>query len=425
MVTIFVPREVEKGETRVALTPTTAKSLVTMGFKVYLEKGAGEGSLFGDRDYQEVGVEVTEDLSKWGEADLVLKLHPPKMGDPRDEVVLFKEGAVLVSFLWPLWEKNKALVEALAERKVSAFAMDLIPRITRAQSMDALTSQASIGGYKAAIFAANHLRKLLPLMMTPSGTIKPAKFVILGAGVAGLQALATAQRLGAVVEVSDIRPSTKEQVESLGGKFIEIETSENLEDKSGYAKEVGEDFLKRQREVLTQHLKTADAVITTARVPGKKPPLLITKEMLSAMKKGSVVIDMAASDLGGNCELSKPDEEVEFNGIKIFGPQNLPATLPVDASSMYANNVLKVVQLLYPNVARRRKAEEGQEPPKLELNFEDEIIAGSIATHGGEIVHPKVREVLNLPPKEEKKAEESEGGEGSSEGEGGSEAKSQ
>lgn len=301
----------------------------------------------------------------FGAADLVLKFHP----FTEEEVGRLKDGAVTVSFLWPL--QNRKSVEALLRKKVSAFAMDLLPRISRAQTMDALSSQSNLGGYKAVLLAADHLPNIFPLMTTAAGTIKPAKVVIMGAGVAGLQAIATAKRLGAVVEVSDVRAAVKEQVESLGGRFIQIDGAAAMEDSGGYAKEASKEFLQKQKELVRKHIIAADVVITTALVPGKPAPKLVTADMVAEMRKGSVIVDLAAEQ-GGNCELTEPGKISNKDGVTIIGLLNLPSLLPVNATQMYARNVLAVVEHVFPKGA-------------LNLDFNDEINAASFLTHEGKI----------------------------------------
>jgi NAD(P) transhydrogenase subunit alpha len=369
------------GETRVSATPETVKRYVKDGFDVTVEAGAGMGASITDADYQAVGATIATDAAAaYAAADITLKVNAPGLRDDlgKHEIDLLREGAILVSFLWPL--QSLELVAKLRDRKITAFAMDQIPRITRAQKMDALSSQANIGGYKAVILAASHLPKIFPLLMTAAGTITPAKVVIMGAGVAGLQAIATAKRLGAVVEVSDVRSAVKEQVESLGGRFIELETDEDLEDAGGYAKEQSAEFLQKQQALVRRHILQADVVITTALIPGKPAPRLITAEMVKEMKEGAVIVDMAVIQ-GGNCELSEKDEVVVKDGVTIIGHSNLPATVPFHASDMYAKNVMGVVHLVYKGT-------------ELNLDFEDEILDGSIVTHDGTVRVPAVAEAL-------------------------------
>jgi NAD(P) transhydrogenase subunit alpha len=370
------------GETRVAATPETVKKMVQAGLEVWVEKGAGDASNLPDKQYEDAGAKITSNVAEaWGQADVVLKVAPLSFNDQlaKPEAETLKEGAIVFGFMAPYAHLDT--VRTLADRGVTTLAMELIPRVTRAQSMDALSSQANVAGYKAAVLAATRLSKHFPLLMTAAGTIPPARVVIMGGGVAGLQALATAKRLGAIVEVSDIRPAVKEQVESLGGRFIDLPMDESGEGEGGYAKEMGEDFLRRQREIVKQHVAAADVVIATAQVPGKKAPVLVTADMVDAMRPGSVIIDLAAEQ-GGNCEFSKPDEEVNHNGVMILGPTNLAATLAHDASTVYSRNVLALFQLLL--------KEEGQ----IEIDTNDEIIAGTLLTHAGEIVHEPTAEQL-------------------------------
>lgn len=379
MSTLFVPREVVTDETRVAATPETVKRLVRLGFDVMIEAGAGEGSQIADQEYSEAGAQISttprEDVAR---ADVIVKFHPPTEHPSWGvhEVDTYKKGALLVAFVWPLVDPS--LAHRLAERGVTVFSMDMVPRISRAQSMDALSSQSNIAGYKAVLMAAEALPLMFPLMMTAAGTIKPAKVVIIGAGVAGLQAIATAKRLGATVQVSDIRPAVKEQVESLGGKFIEVETDEELEDQGGYAKEASEDFKRRQREVLAQRIAEANVVITTALIPGRPAPKLVFEDMVKSMKSGSVIVDLAAEQ-GGNCELTEPGEVVVKEGVTIIGKRLIPSLLPVNASEMYAKNILTVLQHLFPK-------------GEYTLDFEDEITVGSVVAHEGHIRSSRVRD---------------------------------
>jgi len=384
MAKVFIPHERRPGETRVAATPETVKRMLKQGLEVVVERGAGAASLFSDGEYEAAGAQLVVDpAAAWESADVVLKVTPPGHfeGLTRHEAEGLKPGAVLIGFLAPY--RNLDMVRTLAAGRVTSLALELVPRVTRAQPMDALSSQASIGGYKAVLLAAWRLPKYLPLLMTAAGTIKPARVVVMGAGVAGLQAIATAKRLGAVVEVSDVRAAVKEQVESLGGKFIELPQAESGEGQGGYAREMGEDFLRRQREIVQRHLAAADAVITTALVPGRPAPRLVTAEMVRAMRPGSVIVDLAVEQ-GGNCELSKADSEVVENGVVILGPSNLPAAMPHDASLLYARNVHSLLQLIIDK--------EGKVAPSLD----DEIIAGALLTHGGDVLHKATAEQLQL-----------------------------
>lgn len=375
MAKILIPKETRAGETRVAATPETVKRLIKEGFEVTIEAGAGEASYLPDTGYEEVGGKiVSNDASAWGDADVVLKVGPLAT----NEIEALKPEAIVVGLLDPYREPE--MVRQLASKRITSLAMELVPRITRAQSMDALSSQANIAGYKAVILAASRLSRYFPLLMTAAGTIPPARVVIMGAGVAGLQAVATAKRLGAVVEVSDIRPAVKEQVESLGGRFIELPFEETGEGTGGYAKEMGEDFLRRQREILTEHVGAADVVITTAQVPGKQAPRLLTLDMLNAMRPGAVVVDLAAEQ-GGNCEVSRAGEEVVHNGVLILGPVNLATTMSHDASMVYARNVLALLQGMMKDEA-------------IQIDLEDEVVAGSLLTHAGEVAHAPTAEKL-------------------------------
>jgi len=377
MTTVFVPKETHEGEPRVAATPETVQKMVKEGFEVAVESGAGALSSFSDAAYEKAGarmVPTADARSAWSSAGAVLVVRAPS----DESVAALSQGSVLIGLLAPY--KNADLARTLADRKVSSLAMELVPRISRAQAMDALSSQASIAGYKAVLVAAAHLGRYFPLLMTAAGTIPPSRVVIMGAGVAGLQAIATAKRLGAIVEVSDIRPAVKEQVESLGGKFIELPMEESGEGAGGYAKEMGEDFLRRQREIVTQHLSHANVAITTALIPGKPAPKLISREMVEAMRPGAVIVDLAIEQ-GGNCELSRADEEVHHQGVTILAPSNLAATLAEDASTLYARNVHSLLQLMMKEGA-------------LAVDTEDEVIAGSLLTHDGQVVHDPTAQAL-------------------------------
>lgn len=372
---VFVPRERTPGETRVALVPEGVRKLQKAGFLVQVEAGAGEAAHILDSSYTEAGAELVEDAAHgFAEADVVLKVAPFTVA----EAGQLKEGAAAIGFMAPYAHPD--VVKVLAERKLSSFSMELVPRISRAQSMDALSSQASLAGYKAVLLAAGALDKYFPLMMTAAGTIQPARVVVLGAGVAGLQALATAKRLGAVVEVSDIRPEVKEQIESLGGKFIDLPLEEVEQGEGGYAREVTKEFLEKQQAIVANRLAEADVAITTALVPGRPAPKLITEAMVERMRAGAVIVDMAVAQ-GGNCALSKPGETVEAHGVTILGPENLPASVPADASIMYSRNVQTLLLHL---------AKEGE----LALDLEDEITKGALLTHEGQIMHPPTRAAI-------------------------------
>ena len=376
MASAFVPKESRPGETRVAVSPETVKRLVRAGLAVAVESGAGVAAGMPDAELQKAGASIAPSSSgsEWS-ADLVLKVAPPTV----EEVGRLREGGVLVSHVLPA--TNPDVVEALRARKVSALAMDLVPRISRAQAMDALSSQATVAGYKAVLMGAVEMKKLCPLLMTAAGTVPPAKAVIFGAGVAGLQAIATAKRLGCKVEATDVRLAAKEQVESLGARFIDVPGMEDMEDEGGYAKEASEDFLRRQREEVAKRVAEADLVITTAQVPGRKAPVLVSEEMLRSMHPGAVVVDLAV-DSGGNCVRSEPGVVVEFEGVRIVGASNVPATVPQHASELYARNVNNLVQLFV--------GEEG----RLATDFEDEVLAGCLLTHAGKVVHGPTAEAL-------------------------------
>ncbi len=368
---VFIPKETD--DTRVAANLSTVKSIIKLGLQVAVESKAGEKSFISDREYEDAGA-VLGSAELFGSADIILAVNPPNS----DQIEKLKENSVWISMLVP--PSNLEVIKKLQEKKITCFSMNLIPRISRAQRLDALSSQTNLAGYKAVIMAANSLGKIFPLMMTAAGTIKPAKVVILGAGVAGLSAVATAKRLGAQVEVSDVRPAVKEQVESLGAKFIEVPFDKDTEDKSGYAKQVSKEFLKRQAKEVAERIKTADIVITTALVPGKKAPILITEEMAASMKSGSVIVDLAASQ-GGNCALSEPGKTIVKNGITIIGEENVPATIPVHATGMYAKNILYFLSGII---------KEG----KLEINKEDEIYRDSLITSNGKIENKMVKDLL-------------------------------
>jgi proton-translocating NAD(P)+ transhydrogenase subunit alpha len=373
-VKIGVLSETARGEQRVALVPDVAARLVATGFDVVVQAGAGEAAGFTDDAYREAGAAVEADRhALLGAADVVLSVQPPAPGD----VPVLRSGAATISFLQPATQG--AVIEALAARGVTAFSLELVPRISRAQSMDALSSQASLGGYKAVLMAANRLGKFFPMLMTAAGTIPPAKVLVLGAGVAGLQAIATARRLGAVVEAYDVRPAVKEEVKSLGAHFLELDLA-SQEGQGGYAREQSDEFLTRQRELLTERVAASDVVITTAAVPGRRAPLLVTAAMVAGMRRGSVIVDLAA-DSGGNCELTRPGQVIEVDGVWVDGTTNVPSTVPLHASQLYARNVFNLLQHLVAGGA-------------LKLDFEDEITAGACVTHGGRVVNERARELM-------------------------------
>jgi NAD(P) transhydrogenase subunit alpha len=377
---IAVAKEIEVCERRVALNPDTVTRLVKQGLEVWVEKGAGEGSFFSDSAYEAAGATVITDTAKlWSEADIVLKVSPPKERENGgSEIELLRQGSVLISFLNPLG--NPSVVKELANRHITALSMEMIPRTTRAQSMDALSSQASLAGYKAVLIAAAALPKYFPMLTTAAGTIAPAKVFIMGAGVAGLQAIATARRLGAVVEAFDIRPAVKEEVQSLGAKFVEVKLEEETTAAGGYAKEISEASKQRTQEVVAEHVKNADVVITTAQVPGRKAPRLVTEEMVAQMKPGSVIVDLAAEQ-GGNCACTQAGKDILWNGVTIIGPINLPSSMPVHASQLYSKNLTSLLQLLIKDKT-------------LQVDFADDIIDAACITHAGEIRNQRVQDAL-------------------------------
>ena len=378
---IAIPKEILPGENRVACVPDVASKFIKAGFEIIVEKGAGLNAGFTNENYEKAGAKIAGNLDElYSSADIVFKVQRP-LDHPdagKNELDMMKSGTLLITFLYPLHYYE--LAKKCAEKGINVISMDMIPRTTIAQKMDALSSQANIAGYKSVIMTANELGKIFPLMMTAAGTISPAKVVIMGAGVAGLQALGTAKRLGAVVEVSDIRPAVKEEVQSLGGKFIEVETAEDMQDESGYAKEASEEFLKKQKELIFKHITEADIVITTALVPGKKAPVLVTEEMVKNMRPGSVVLDMAV-EFGGNCEVSEKGKTVKKHNVIIIGEPNIPSLVPTPASEMYAKNIYNLIMHF---------AKEG----KFELNLEDEIIQGCLITNNSEVVNSRVKELL-------------------------------
>ena len=378
---IAVPRETADGETRVALTPLIAGQLVADGIEVMVQAGAGEASSNTDEAYREAGATIVPDAAAlYSGADVVLRVGRPS----DEEVEMLRSGSVLIGTLGTLAKPE--LAQKLAKAGVSAISMDAIPRITRAQSMDTLSSQATVGGYKAVLIAAERLPKFMPLLTTAAGTVRPAKGIVMGAGVAGLMAIGTARRLGAVVEATDVRPVVKEQVQSLGGTFIEVEMTDEEKAKAetagGYATEMSDDYKRRQAELIAERVKEADFVITTALIPGRPAPKLVTDEMVKSMKPGSVIVDMAA-EMGGNVEGTVPNEEIVKHGVKIIGITNLPATMPGSATQMYAKNIQTLIKHLVSD-------------GKLELDFSDEITRGATITHDGKVVHEATAKALGI-----------------------------
>lgn len=378
---VAVPKETTAGERRVALTPDIVKRLVGQALEVHVEHDAGLGASFSDEAYSSVGAKIIRDPEAvWREADIVLTVNRPTSdtASGRNEAALLREGAVVVGMLQP--STNPDLVRALERGKVTAFSLDALPRISRAQSMDALSSMSTIAGYKAVLLASAQLGKFFPMLITAAGTVAPAKVLILGAGVAGLQAIATARRLGAVVSAFDVRPVVKEQVESLGAKFLVAEAATEAEGEGGYATQLSGEQHKRELELIHTTIKDMDVVITTALIPGKPAPLLITEAMVKDMRPGSVIVDLA-SEMGGNCELTVKGETVERHAVTIMGPLNLPGGTPVHASQMYAKNMSAFLSTVI---------KEG----KLNLDFEDEVVSGTCITHGGRVVHEATRQTL-------------------------------
>jgi NAD(P) transhydrogenase subunit alpha len=375
---VGIPKENTPDERRVALVPDALRTLTDLGIEVVVQSGAGVGAGFEDADYESAGAKVEADASALlGCADLVIKVQPPcEMPGGGHEVDALRSGAAFIGFLKPLDEPG--LAKRLAARNVTAFSMELMPRISRAQSMDALSAMSTIAGYRAVLLASAALPKIFPMLVTAAGTISPARVLIIGAGVAGLQAIATARRLGAVVEAYDTRPAVKEQVESLGARFVELDLeTEGSEDAGGYAKAQDEAFYERQREELAKKIAGVDVVITTALVPGQAAPLLITEEAVRSMKTGSVIVDLAA-EKGGNCACTQADQDAVVHGVTIIGRTNLPAEIPANASQMYTKNVVTFLKHLAP---------EGE----LVLDLDDEITSGALLTHEGGITNDAVR----------------------------------
>ncbi|MBM3167650.1 MAG: Re/Si-specific NAD(P)(+) transhydrogenase subunit alpha [Bacteroidetes bacterium] len=371
---IGVVKESKEFESRVALSPEVVKLLVKKEFNVVIESGAGESSFFSNQEYLDAGAKIhtrEEALA----ADLILKVNLVTL----EEVAHMKEKSACMSFMYAY--QHPEVVQALNKKSITSFSMDAVPRISRAQKMDALSSQANLAGYKAVLLGANRLGKIFPLMMTASGTITPARVLIFGAGVAGLQAIATAKRLGAVVECTDVRPETKEQVESLGGRFLSVEGVEGVQTEGGYAKEVSAEYLEKQQALIREKIKEADLVITTALVMGKKSPILVTEDMVKSMKTGSVIVDMAVAS-GGNCAISEANATVVKYGVTLIGESNLPSLLPVNASQLYATNISTLVLHL--------ASKDG-----FSLDLEDEITKGVLITHQGEVVHEFTKKLLN------------------------------
>ena len=371
---IGVVKETKEYENRVALSPEVVKLVRKKGFDVVVEAGAGEKSYFSDQDYEAAGATIGSSKAAL-EADLILKVNLATL----PEIAQMKEGAAYISYMYAY--QHPEVIAAFNAKRISTFSMDAVPRISRAQKMDALSSQANLAGYKAVLLGANYLGKIFPLLITASGTITPARVLIFGAGVAGLQAIATAKRLGAVVECTDVRPETKEQVEYLGGRFLTVEGAEGVKTEGGYAREVSAEYLEKQQQLIREKIKEADLVITTALVMGKKSPILVTEDMVKSMKTGSVIVDMAVES-GGNCALSEINATVVKHGVTLVGESNLPSLLPVNASQLYATNIS--------TLAFHLAGAEG-----LALDIEEEITKGVLITHEGVVVHPFTKQLLS------------------------------
>ena len=379
---IGIPKETAPGETRVALIPSLVSSLTRSKHEVQIESGAGLCSSFTDEEYAQAGAVIVTDVrSLYATSNMVLKVQPPQIHPSLriDEAEMIAEGSTYIGFLAPV--ANPDVVKIFARRRVTSFAMEYIPRISRAQSMDALSSMATIAGYKSVLLAAARLNKLFPLFMTAAGTLPPAVVLVLGAGVAGLQAIATARRLGAKVEAFDPRPAVRDQVKSLGATFIDMELESQAETAGGYAREQSEEFLRKEQDIIGKRMPNVDVVISTAQVFGKRPPVLITAEMVRMMKPGSIIVDLAAEQ-GGNCELTKAGATIEHEGVTIIGPVNLPASVPTHASQLYAKNVVNLIQQLYQNGSIRP-------------DFADEIAKGCVITDSGTVANETVKQLLS------------------------------
>jgi NAD(P) transhydrogenase subunit alpha len=376
---IAIPKERRPGETRIAGSPDLVKKLVGYGFDVVVEKGAGATASMTDAAFKDAGASIAKDeATALADADMVLKIQRPIVeGDEsKNELALMKKGAVLIAHLGALY--NRGDVDAYAKAGITAFAMELMPRISRAQSMDVLSSQSNLAGYRAVIDAAVEYSSAFPMMMTAAGTIAPAKVFVMGVGVAGLQAIATAKRLGAVVTATDVRPATREQVQSLGGKFLTVdeEMEKDAETAGGYAKQMPPEYFEKQKQVVSEHIKKQDIVITTALIPGRKAPVLVTEDMVKTMMPGSVIVDLAV-EAGGNCPLSQPGKVVVKHGVKIVGHTNVPGRLATDASTLFAKNILN---FLNPHVDKENKT--------ISFDWDDETVRGTLVTRDGQIVNP-------------------------------------
>jgi len=371
---IGVPKETLNGENRIGVTPNTIKDLIKNNFEVLIESNAGDGAFINNETYEEVGAKIINTAKEiYNSSDIIVKVNPPN----NNEVELLKNQSSILSFMQPT--KELKLVKSINNKQITGFSLHLVPRTTLAQKMDALSSQTNIAGYRAVLMGAMHIKKYMPLLMTAAGTIRPAKVLVIGAGVSGLQAIATAKRLGSQVEAFDVRPIVKEQVESLGAKFIEVEsTKDDGVGEGGYAKETSEEYKKKQSELMAAHLSKSDIVITTALIPGRPAPKLITDEMVNSMKPGSAIIDLA-SENGGNCTLTKPDEIINHNGVTIDGTSNIASEMSIDASSVLSKNISSFLTHVF---------KEGK------MDLEDEITSGSLYCHNGEITHQMTKDAL-------------------------------
>lgn len=382
---IGIPKELLAEENRVAAVPETVAKMVKNGMEVFVESGAGTRSFFNDEEYEKVGAKIAKDVASiYQMADIILKVQSPTVNleDHQLEIAAMKENAILIGILQPLLHVD--VIKTLNAKKITSFSLDFLPRIARAQAMDVLSSMSNIAGYKSVIMAADYLGKFFPMLTTAAGTIFPAKVLVIGAGVAGLQAIATARRLGAVVTALDTRPPVEEQVKSLGAEFVSLEvTHEQSQDEGGYAKELPPEFYKEEQDIIQKHLQSADVVITSALIPGKRAPLLITEAMVKGMKPGSVIVDLSAAQKG-NCALTEPDKIINKYGITIIGILNMPSTMPIHASQLYAKNIWTFLNYIAP---------EGKEVP---FDFADEIIKSTMITYHGEIANPIVKEVLQI-----------------------------
>ena len=371
---IGVLKERVADEKRVAISPATTKSFIELGFKVFVETGAGIEAGFSDGDFEKAGAKISKvPLEILSDADIVLKVQPSPTGSKNTELYSMKSGAIIIGMLSPF--ENHDLFNNYCKKEITSFAMELVPRITRAQAMDVLSSQSNIAGYRAVIEASNEYNRIFPMMITAAGTISPTRVLVLGAGVAGLQAISTAKRLGAIVTVFDVRSAAKEQVESVGGNFIEVPKTEDFETKGGYAKETDDEYKKKQSDLIHQEIKRSNIVICTALIPGKKAPILVTKQMLDDMKLGSVIVDLAAIN-GGNCEATELNKIAEYNGIKIIGHANYASKVASNASELYAKNLFNFVKLLH-----------DKDSKSIKINLEDEIVRASLITNDGKMVN--------------------------------------